>query len=241
MVVHGVAAPRGGALGWVFGSAWLAAGVWWLFISLHRYGGLPAAGGRWPCCALSLALSLYLALAMALFARWRSGAPVARRAAVRRCCGCWPNWRAPGCSPAFRGWPRLCADRLAAGGAGAMARRAAASVRAPRWPGRAGVAHALAARAARCGGAGGGAAALLACARARHVVQPPGATLTVSLLQSNVAQDEKFVAEQLPATLAWLARRRCAGARRTGGGARNGGPAAAVAAGRSGARLLARR
>jgi apolipoprotein N-acyltransferase len=31
-----------------------------------------------------------------------------------------------------------------------------------------------------------------------------GATLTVSLLQSNVPQDEKFVLEQLPATLAWL-------------------------------------
>jgi len=32
-----------------------------------------------------------------------------------------------------------------------------------------------------------------------------GSTVNVSLLQSNVPQDEKFVIEQLPATLAWLA------------------------------------
>ena len=38
------ASPRRAAgLGMVFGTAWLAAGTWWLFISLHRYGGLPAA------------------------------------------------------------------------------------------------------------------------------------------------------------------------------------------------------
>ena len=35
-------APRAALLGWCYGTAWLAAGVWWLFISMHRYGGLPA-------------------------------------------------------------------------------------------------------------------------------------------------------------------------------------------------------
>ena len=33
---------RAACYGWLFGSAWLGAGVWWLFVSLHRYGGLPA-------------------------------------------------------------------------------------------------------------------------------------------------------------------------------------------------------
>src|SRR5512145_2161963 len=27
--------------GWVFSTAWLAGTFWWLFISLHTYGGLP--------------------------------------------------------------------------------------------------------------------------------------------------------------------------------------------------------
>ncbi len=29
-------------LGWAFSAGWMACGVWWLFISMHRYGGLPA-------------------------------------------------------------------------------------------------------------------------------------------------------------------------------------------------------
>ena len=38
-----VAAPwRAAGLGLVYGTAWLIAGTWWLFISMHRYGGLPA-------------------------------------------------------------------------------------------------------------------------------------------------------------------------------------------------------
>jgi apolipoprotein N-acyltransferase len=68
------AAPRRAALlGWAFGSAWLGAGVWWLFISLHRYGGLPAWLAVLAVALLCMGLALYLALAMALFARARSG------------------------------------------------------------------------------------------------------------------------------------------------------------------------
>src|SRR5215210_6407489 len=40
--VAAVTPGRAAALGWCFGTAWLAAGTWWLFISMHRYGGLPA-------------------------------------------------------------------------------------------------------------------------------------------------------------------------------------------------------
>ena len=37
------ATPRqAAALGWVFGSAWLGAATWWLYISLHHFGGLIA-------------------------------------------------------------------------------------------------------------------------------------------------------------------------------------------------------
>lgn len=73
----GVARPgRAAALGLSFGTAWLAASVWWLFISMHRYGGLSAGLSVLAVLALSLFLSLYLAAAMALFARLRRNRPL---------------------------------------------------------------------------------------------------------------------------------------------------------------------
>jgi len=74
----GVVRPaRAAALGWAFGTAWLVAGTWWLFISMHRYGGLPAWMAAAAVLALSAFLSLYLAAATGLFARWRCGRPLA--------------------------------------------------------------------------------------------------------------------------------------------------------------------
>ncbi|MFT4266827.1 MAG: apolipoprotein N-acyltransferase, partial [Xenophilus sp.] len=34
--------PRAGLRGWLFGTAWLAGTFWWLFVSMHTYGGLAA-------------------------------------------------------------------------------------------------------------------------------------------------------------------------------------------------------
>ena len=66
--------PRHAAwAGWAFGGAWLAAATWWLFISLNRYGGLAAPLAVAAVAALSSALALYLAAAMWAVARWRSG------------------------------------------------------------------------------------------------------------------------------------------------------------------------
>jgi apolipoprotein N-acyltransferase len=64
---------RAAGVGLVFGTAWLAAGSWWLYISLHRYGGLPAWMAVAAIGLLSAFLSLYLAAAFAAFARWRDG------------------------------------------------------------------------------------------------------------------------------------------------------------------------
>ncbi len=44
---------------WVFAFAWLAGSIWWLFISMHRYGGLPA-----PIAALAVGL---MAAGLAMF------------------------------------------------------------------------------------------------------------------------------------------------------------------------------
>jgi len=70
--------PRGAALAALaYGSAWIAAGTWWLFISMHRYGGLPAWMAALAVLGLAVFVSLYLALAGAAFARWRRGRPLA--------------------------------------------------------------------------------------------------------------------------------------------------------------------
>ncbi len=72
------ASPRlAAALGAAYGTAWVAAGTWWLFISMHRYGGLPAWMAAAAVAALAALLSLYLAAALAVFARWRCGRPLA--------------------------------------------------------------------------------------------------------------------------------------------------------------------
>ncbi|MBQ0959310.1 apolipoprotein N-acyltransferase [Ideonella sp. 4Y11] len=65
------------ARGWAFGTAWLTSGLWWLYISLHDFGGLPSPLAAVAVLLLSLALSLYLALALAAWARWRSRRPLA--------------------------------------------------------------------------------------------------------------------------------------------------------------------
>ncbi len=44
---------------WVFAFAWLVSSIWWLFISMHRYGGLPA-----PIAALAVG---WMAAGLALF------------------------------------------------------------------------------------------------------------------------------------------------------------------------------
>ena len=65
--------PAAALLGAVFGTAWVSSGVWWLFVSMHRYGGLPAWMAATAVVLLAAALSTYLALACMAWARWRSG------------------------------------------------------------------------------------------------------------------------------------------------------------------------
>lgn len=57
--------------GWLWATAWLAGTFWWLFVSMHTYGGLPAPLALLGVLALAAALGLYYAGAAALFWRWR--------------------------------------------------------------------------------------------------------------------------------------------------------------------------
>ena len=198
------ASPRRAALlGWCYGTAWLCAGVWWLFISMHRYGGLPAPLAAGAVFALSAALSLYLAAAAAVYARWRRGtaADAALFAALwlltelaRGIIFTGFPWLAAGYSQIDSPLAAL-APWLGVYGMGAvMAALAVGAVQLLRSRGRQWGAVAAAA-----------ALVLAAIVAPDHFTQPAG-EFNVALLQTNVKQDEKFAAERLPEALAWVAR-----------------------------------
>ncbi|MDR2128074.1 MAG: apolipoprotein N-acyltransferase [Burkholderiaceae bacterium] len=82
LLLRGASFWRGGALGWLFALGWLAGAFWWLFISMHTYGGLLAPLALAAVLALAGFLALYYGVAAALFA-WllgRKGLGVAWRA-----------------------------------------------------------------------------------------------------------------------------------------------------------------
>ncbi|MBE7419981.1 MAG: apolipoprotein N-acyltransferase [Ideonella sp.] len=191
---------RAAGLGLACGTGWLTAGVWWLFISMHRYGNLPAGLAALAVLLLALALSLYLALAMAAVARWRSGRllhDAVLFAAAWLLAELARTWL-------FTGFPWLAS--------GYAQVDAPLAVLAP-WLGVLGVGAVLAggavvlARAARHRAAAIGVAALLGLAAFTGPAQysEPGRTLHVSLVQTSVPQDEKFAAERMPGTLKALA------------------------------------
>lgn len=70
LALQGSATPGQAAWrAWVFATAWLAGTFWWLFISMHTYGGLPAPLAVLAVLALAGALALYYAGAAALLVR----------------------------------------------------------------------------------------------------------------------------------------------------------------------------
>ena len=70
---------RAAWLGWCFGLGWLASGFWWIYVSLHDFGGLPAMLAALAVLVLAALLALYVAGAMAPDNRARG-----RRAGRRR-------------------------------------------------------------------------------------------------------------------------------------------------------------
>ena len=200
---------RAALLGWCYGTAWLCAGTWWLFISLHRYGGLPAPLAGAAVFALSAALSLYLAAASAAYAAWRrgGGGDVALFAALwllvelaRGLLFTGFPWVASGYAMVDAPLAAL-APWLGVYGIGALMAALAAGLvvaaqAAQRGAGVRGAALALAAPLA----------VLLAAVAVPADFTRPAGMLQVALLQTNVAQDEKFAADHMPEALAWVAR-----------------------------------
>ncbi len=195
---------RAAGIGLAFGTGWLGAGVWWLFVSMHRYGGLPAWMAAAAVAALSVALSVYLAMACAAWARWRPGRP-AHDALLFAAL-----WLL---AELARGLLLTGFPWVASGYALVDAPLAGLAP----WVGVYGIGALLAFAAALLGGLGGcrgrarwaslgaGAAVLLAPAAgaALHFTEPAG-RVSVSLVQTDVAQDEKFTAARMPGLLAAL-------------------------------------
>lgn len=54
-------------LGWWFGTAWLAGTFWWTFVAMHTYGGLPSALAALAVLALAALLASYYAVVCGLY------------------------------------------------------------------------------------------------------------------------------------------------------------------------------
>jgi apolipoprotein N-acyltransferase len=201
----GAAGPAQAAwLGGCYATGWLAAGVWWLFVSMHRYGAIAAPLAALAVLALSVFLALYLAAACAAFARWRTGRPALDAAAF----GALWLLAELARGTLFTGFPWLAS--------GYAQVDAPLATLAP-WLGVYGIgavlawwAAGLAALAATRGRAWGSAAAGAILVAAAAIVGPgghsePAGRIAVTLVQTNVAQDEKFAADRLPRSLAELA------------------------------------
>jgi apolipoprotein N-acyltransferase len=202
---------RAGLIGWVFATAWLTGTYWWLFISMHVYGGLPSILAAVAVVGLAAFLGSYYAAASAAFkALDRSNGflrgllfaslwTLAELARVVWFTG-FP-WGAGGYAHVDGPLSAL-ASYVGVHGIGFMAALLAFVLSLlPRGE---------ALRSWRYWAAVGGAAALLAACNfaaqpaATPVAQP---RLSVALLQGNIPQDEKFEGGTgIPLALEWYGR-----------------------------------
>ncbi len=202
----GRASPRRAALlGFAYGTAWLCAGTWWLFISLHRYGGLPAWLAALAVFALAAFLSLYLAAAMALVARGHGGS---RSRGTLLFAAAWLLAELAR-GVIFTGFPWIASgyahvDGPLAGlapwigvyGIGAVAAGLAAAF---------GLSDLRRARSWLAPGAALAVALVASALLGRIDFTTSSGSLTVSLLQNNVPQQEKFEQGLIPEALAGTA------------------------------------
>ena len=198
-----------GAATWTYGTVWLVGATAWMYVSLHQFGELPAWLSALAVVGLCAALSLYMALVGWAWGRWR------RRlwwADALLLAGLWlmAEWAR---AVIFTGFPW---------GASGYGMLDAPLVKLAPWLGvyglgcvwvfmvaclvwsimgaqtrlvRLGVPLALV-----------GVVLGLALMPPRAFTHSHGQVLTVSLLQGNVPQDEKFVSERQVPMLIWHAR-----------------------------------
>ncbi len=196
--------------GWVFGLGWMASTFWWLFISMHTYGGLGAALAILAVLALAAFLALFYALAAAGFkalARGQGALDALLFAALWLLAelvrGSWMTglpWGAIGYAH-IDGPLAALAPWLGVYGLSAVAACLAACLALPaaRWWAGAGSWW----TALRGAGAALAVLALLAVLPTSNWSQSTG-NLEVALLQGNIPQDEKFQpGSGVPQALQW--------------------------------------
>ncbi len=210
LVVGGQAGQgRAALLGLFAGTGWMAGSFWWLYISMHDYGGLAAPLAVLAVLALAAALALLPAAALALWQRVRCGRPgvdallfAALWLFVELARGEWFTgfpWGASGYVH-VDGLLALLAPWLGVYGMGAVAALLSAWLAGE-------VAGWLSGRRERRVALVLSSLAIAAAGWAPAWRGPdftqPGGRLGVTLLQGNIRQDEKFSAERLPEALDW--------------------------------------
>ena len=184
--------PRQAAwLGWLFTTAWLCGTFWWLYISMHTYGGLNAVLTAMAIFGLAAVLALYYAAACAVFVAVK---PVHQAWAAINFAAFWMlaemarsvlftgfGWGAA----AYAHVDGLAIFAKYAGAYGVCALAALLAYAGMVWLRRPFVLHGI------------WAVGLFATVAAlaifpKHEFSSPGQNLDVVLLQGNIAQDEKF-------------------------------------------------
>lgn len=202
MVLRQATIRRSVLIGWAFGFGWSAAGVHWLYISMHRYGGLPSWMAILAVALLAAVLGLFFASALGAgswFRLRRSVSATMSMLLVFPLCWMLGEW--------LRGWvltgfPWVASGYAHAGGplAGfapiigvyglgwlaALLAGSAALLPEKKLP--------LALAAVILAGGFG--------LKAVDWTEPNGEPISVRLLQGNVPQEMKFADDQIHATLA---------------------------------------
>ncbi|MBT2323931.1 apolipoprotein N-acyltransferase [Variovorax paradoxus] len=185
--------------GWLFATAWLCGTFWWLFISMHTYGGLAAPLAALAVFALAAALALYYALACAFFVAF---SPAGRLHATLLFAALWTlaellrnslftgfPWGAGGYAhvdgplAAYVPWLGVYGVGALAAGIATLAALVIRHARNRAWAAPVGVALVLLCVPALIGAARGD---------ADDAAQSRG-RIELALLQGNIPQDEKFI------------------------------------------------
>jgi len=207
-LAHSASPGRAAAASWAYGTAWVMGATLWLYVSLHQYGGLPSWLSVLAVALLCGALSGYMALLGWAWRRWRLGTvafdallfaalwALAEMARAQILTG-FP-WGASGYALIDTPFDKL-APWLGVYGMGAVWAWGCA-VLALAWRAEAGSARAWPVVAAAI-------ASYLALwwSGPHAFTQDLGKPLTVTLLQGNVPQEQKFDAEWQVPMLVWHA------------------------------------
>lgn len=68
-------ARRGAVLAWMFSTSWLCGTFWWMYVAMSTYAGLPGPLSAFAVFCLAAVLSLYYALAAAMFVALQPRSP----------------------------------------------------------------------------------------------------------------------------------------------------------------------